>query len=241
MSKPKHTVFCPECGRSKILFETEKKANLFLQYNADDIAHSNRYGKKPVRSYYCKACGGWHVTSIKENLYKDYSLTDRVVSSYHQDELNKKLILKHITSSPTIKEIVDNFQYIGLFLTNESKDVLKQYIEDNFADMIKDGKMYLDHCTILHCSQKEDKKALRCIDRYIKDCGKDIKETIVINKIGYNNEAMAFGCRINTPCVNPQPHITICTFGNGKPVASNSITNWKDINPIKVKAVIHRV
>lgn len=24
MSKPKHTVFCPECGRSKILFETEK-------------------------------------------------------------------------------------------------------------------------------------------------------------------------------------------------------------------------
>ena len=107
--------------------------------------------------------------------------------------------------------------------------------------MIKDGKMYLDHCTILHRSQKEDKKALRCLDRYIKDSGKGIKETIVINKIGYNNEAMAFGCMVNTPCVNTQPHITICTFGNGKPMASNSITNWKDINPIKVKAVIHRV
>ena len=109
MSKPKHTVFCPECGRSKILFETEKKANLFLQYNSDDIAHSNRYGKKPVRSYYCKVCGGWHVTSVKENLYQDYSLTDRVVSSYHQDELNKKINFETYNLIEGVYEIVNYY------------------------------------------------------------------------------------------------------------------------------------
>ncbi len=61
--KPKKRIFCPYCGYLKMLFETEKKANLYLKYNADDVLEEN--GRKPIRSYYCEACGGWHVTSSK--------------------------------------------------------------------------------------------------------------------------------------------------------------------------------
>ena len=33
MCKPKNRVLCPDCGREKMLFETEKKAKLFIEYN----------------------------------------------------------------------------------------------------------------------------------------------------------------------------------------------------------------
>jgi hypothetical protein len=59
--KPKNRVFCVDCGRSKILFETEKKATNFIHFNAKDIHEESGYS--PDRSYYCKSCGGWHVTS----------------------------------------------------------------------------------------------------------------------------------------------------------------------------------
>lgn len=35
-------------------------------------------------------------------------------------------------------------------------------------------------------------------------------------------------------CANEIPHVTICTFNDGKPVDSNNITEWKDIEPIIV-------
>ena len=35
--KPTHKIFCPDCGRQKMLFETERKAQDFLKWNADEI------------------------------------------------------------------------------------------------------------------------------------------------------------------------------------------------------------
>ena len=37
MKPSKNKVFCYDCGRNKMLFETEKKANTFLKFNADVI------------------------------------------------------------------------------------------------------------------------------------------------------------------------------------------------------------
>ena len=74
--KPKHRIFCPQCGYAKMLFNSEKKANLYLLYNSNDVMEEN--GKKPIRSYYCEACGGWHVTSCK--------------SFRHVDEKDKKIL-----------------------------------------------------------------------------------------------------------------------------------------------------
>lgn len=96
MSKPKHLIFCPKCNKSKILFETEKQAELFIRYNAEDIGNSNRKNKKPVRSYYCDVCGGYHVTSIpKWNNNRDKHLTDDIITLYRIEKGQGKLNIKH--------------------------------------------------------------------------------------------------------------------------------------------------
>lgn len=61
MKPTKNRIFCPDCTRPKLLFKTEKQANNFIRFNAEEIAEENGYA--PVRSYYCPLCGGWHVTS----------------------------------------------------------------------------------------------------------------------------------------------------------------------------------
>ena len=43
-----------------------------------------------------------------------------------------------------------------------------------------------------------------------------------------------------TVCANKIPHITICTFNGGKPVDSNNITEWKDIEPIIVETKLEK-
>ena len=35
--KPKNRVMCPDCGKSKMLFETEKKAENFIKWNGDKL------------------------------------------------------------------------------------------------------------------------------------------------------------------------------------------------------------
>ena len=44
-----------------MLFESQAKADNFILYNKEEIEEEN--GKAPVRSYYCRLRGGWHVTS----------------------------------------------------------------------------------------------------------------------------------------------------------------------------------
>jgi hypothetical protein len=46
-----------------MLFDTQKKADNFIQFNKEGIEEEN--GKAPVRSYYCELCGGYHVTSSR--------------------------------------------------------------------------------------------------------------------------------------------------------------------------------
>ena len=66
MKPTKNRVFCRDCERTKMLFETEKKAENFIKFNKDEIEAESGYG--PQRSYYCLFCGGWHITSIKAQI-----------------------------------------------------------------------------------------------------------------------------------------------------------------------------
>ena len=70
-----------------MLFEDEKKANLFLQFNTEDILAECGYS--PIRSYFCIACNGWHVTSQNEAPnYK--SVTENVLEKYTEAKIKKK-------------------------------------------------------------------------------------------------------------------------------------------------------
>lgn len=50
-----------ECQRAKMLFDSKNKAINFIKFNSDEIKNVN--GIAPKRAYFCKSCGGWHVTS----------------------------------------------------------------------------------------------------------------------------------------------------------------------------------
>ena len=80
MCKPKNRVLCPDCGREKMLFKTEKKANLFIEYNWESLTDD----KDKLRIYYCPACYGYHISSHK---YKgDNRNTERLINNYNKDK-----------------------------------------------------------------------------------------------------------------------------------------------------------
>ena len=133
-----------------------------------------------------------------------------------------------------------NFEYIGLFLTEESKAELKTWLVDSDyqPEILKSEKEYLDHCTLLHRSQLTwDNGDLHDfpIDRLHEDF------EIRIIGIGISDKAMAFKVNIfPLVSVNKIPHITVCTFNDGKPVDSNMITGWKDIEPVTVEVRLEK-
>lgn len=134
-----------------------------------------------------------------------------------------------------------NFQYFGLFLDEETKkgllDVFLTYLEDNSIKCLLD-KSYIDHCTLLHVSQLHDNQVF--YDYLNTRVGE--KFSIVINGIGISNKAAAFKVAdYSVVCANKIPHITVATFNGGKPVDSNNITEWKDIEPIIIKTTLKKV
>lgn len=67
MKPNRSKVYCVDAGRSKILFETEKKAINFIKFNAEEIRSES--GFSPTRAYFCISCGGYHVTSKRDDSY----------------------------------------------------------------------------------------------------------------------------------------------------------------------------
>ncbi len=87
MKPTKNRVHCKECGRVKMLFESEKKAQLFMKFNNEEIAEES--DKVPARAYYCEACGGWHLTHLSEP-YKGASLTEQLMDQYQASKEIKR-------------------------------------------------------------------------------------------------------------------------------------------------------
>lgn len=59
-----------------MLFEEEKQAINFLKFNAEEYE-----GKAPMRTYYCNACMGWHITSKEGESYIN-PMVDEVINQY---------------------------------------------------------------------------------------------------------------------------------------------------------------
>jgi len=73
---------CPDCGRQKLLFETEKKAQTFIKFNGDEV---NPDGTRELRPYYCPACCGYHISS-KPYRGNYEGRTDRLIERYYRDK-----------------------------------------------------------------------------------------------------------------------------------------------------------
>ena len=86
MKPTKNNFFCFDSNKTKMRFETEKKALNFIKFNSQEIEKET--GKAPTRCYFCIACNSYHVTSNKID-YKIKSKTEHILEQYNKD-INKK-------------------------------------------------------------------------------------------------------------------------------------------------------
>jgi len=124
MSKPtKNRIMCPECFKQKMLFETQKKADNFIKWNGENI---DTHGGK-LRSYYCPACGGWHISSkpYKES-YKHN--TENLIKRYEKDIETSGGIEMPITI-----DYIKIFNEIPKDIINSSKKAVKEYLTKYFV------------------------------------------------------------------------------------------------------------
>jgi hypothetical protein len=109
---------CPDCGRAKMLFETERKARDFIKWNGDDI---NTHGGE-LRPYYCPSCCGWHLTSKVHNEYYDHR-TEELIGAYQRSIKATKTVIKDGAMS---QEYVD-WDAIPDKIWSEILDECKEY------------------------------------------------------------------------------------------------------------------
>lgn len=148
---------------------------------------------------------------------------------------------------------MENWQYYGLFLDKDTRDKLISFIGDSEWDYLFEelSRVYLDHCTLLHQAHfKEDIHKSICIKNWLDYLLKsDNNQTkLLLSHVGYSDKAMAFkvmsypkDMNVYEICFNKIPHITIGTYKDGKPVDSNSITEWHEIKPIKITVNLKRI
>ena len=121
MPKPKNRVFCRDCRRPKLLFETEKKAETFIRFNGDEV---NSGGDSELRVYYCTACCGYHITSKPFDPGYDRR-TDRAIRAYHRDRSRK--LFSALMSGRAADELeVDRILKGYTGYTDEEKEAAKR-------------------------------------------------------------------------------------------------------------------
>lgn len=146
-----------------------------------------------------------------------------------------------------------DFNYYGLFLTEESKTMLMEYICCN--SILKElydsaDHKYMDHVTLLYHTHTGHKMLKEELDKRLCEYF-----NMTIRAVGFNDKTLAF--RVSIPsiyryikdeglieielCANDIPHITIATYGDGKPVDSNTITEWKYIRPFILLSTLKKV
>ena len=132
--KPKNNrVVCPECGRMKMLFETEKKALNFIKWNGEDI---DTHGGE-LRPYYCPACMGYHISS-KPFKPKYEHTTDDLILRYQRDlETAKLRVITDLkqTTDPNMEFIKQGFyDFIEYDYKPEDKKQLREMVDKYVAD-----------------------------------------------------------------------------------------------------------
>jgi NMD protein affecting ribosome stability and mRNA decay len=139
MYKPKKRIMCPDCGRQKMVFESESKANNFIKWNKDSIDHGDE-----LRVYYCDACCAYHITHQKYHQSMEGN-TDKLIESYNKikqahsdkdyeliDELYEILNKLDLKDRKKINSLLEQQNYkdkYDKFVRQEAK--VRYYIKSN--------------------------------------------------------------------------------------------------------------
>lgn len=167
MKPTRNRVYCSDCGRVKMLFPSQEKADNFIAFNAHEIM-SEGY-KAPERSYYCSSCGGWHVTKNPNNEY------------FQEQDLLKKRV-PEIKSQ--IKELVRRFH-----TEYNKKEVL---VWKRRMDRLKELYDELNETSVGLVPEKS--KAENCINQYEQSIERALKKLVVkqaaVNEVNAKQKAV---------------------------------------------------
>lgn len=123
-------IYCLGCNHTKILFETEAKANNFIRFNSEEIF--NATGKAPTRSYYCTFCCGWHVSSI-ENLEKANEADERDTAKWEMIFIKRSNHLQQTIALLNSSQSSDPFYLIDALCQHCRESILALNIEEALA------------------------------------------------------------------------------------------------------------
>lgn len=160
MKPTKNSYFCIDCNRPKMVFSSKEKAERFIAFNADEIYEES--GRRPVRAYFCIACGGWHITSHKTAPEKR-SMVERYF--YEKDELielMKALGLKVWGKNPLVNNIS---VHVGKFYHLVEKKIINVEACQKSADNLI---MIFEY--ISHTSMKATKEIQKAFSKFLAGC-----------------------------------------------------------------------
>lgn len=94
---------CPDCGRAKMRFDTEREAQTFIKYNGNSCGRT-------LRVYYCPACCAYHLSSSPKKNVR-ISQTERLISTYNDSvsaqEYIDKISIRKVKSRYEINAALD--------------------------------------------------------------------------------------------------------------------------------------
>ena len=130
--------------------------------------------------------------------------------------------------------MLENWIYFGVFLdADESERVYNIVNSLHGIDIPDDWRKYTSHMTIIYNNKSEIAQA------WAKATAPRVGEDVLLKAthIGMSDKAIAI--RVNGEMsANAIPHITIACSPTGKPVDSNKITNWREIDPFTISGKI---
>ena len=130
--------------------------------------------------------------------------------------------------------MLENWIYFGVFLdADESERVYNIINSLPGIDIPDDWRKYTSHMTIIYNNKSEIAQA------WAKATAPRVGEDVLLKAthVGVSDKAIAI--RVNGEMsANAIPHITIACSPIGKPVDSNKITNWREIDPFTISGKI---
>ena len=131
--------------------------------------------------------------------------------------------------------MLENWIYFGVFLDADESERVYNIINSLHGIGIPDNwRKYTSHMTIIYNNKSEIAQA------WAKATAPRVGEDVLLKAthVGMSDKAIAI--RVNGEMsANAIPHITIACSPTGKPVDSNKITNWREIDPFTISGRIN--
>lgn len=128
----------------------------------------------------------------------------------------------------------ENWKYFGVFLEDDESERVYRIVDSlPGIDIPSDWRKYAHHMTIIYNNKSEVAQAWA--NTTAPRMGEDV--LLRATHVGVSDKAIAI--RVSGEMsANDIPHITIACSPIGKPVDSNKITNWREIDPFTINGRI---